>query len=251
METVRILAIGNSFSQDAAYYLHQLTEAAGRDVQVVNLYIGGCPLELHWQNIRNDARAYQYQQNGVMTERYVSIDEMLEEEEWDHIVTQQASHDSGWLETYEPFLGLILEHLRAKAPAARLWLQETWAYEVGSRHDRFPRYHCDQRFMYEKLHACYTQMAEKYGLGLIPSGTVIQKARKHPEFDVSGHGLSLCRDGFHMSYSYGRYLLACVWAKTLLGLPVEGLPYTPASPMVAEPCDPSLLALIREIVEEE
>ena len=47
----KILAIGNSFSEDAARYLHQTAKAAGVDTKVVNLFIGGCPLERHWKNI--------------------------------------------------------------------------------------------------------------------------------------------------------------------------------------------------------
>ena len=72
-----ILAIGNSFSEDAARYLHQMAEAAGIETKVVNLYIGGCPLERHWQNIETGEAAYQYQLNGKATERMVSIDEVL------------------------------------------------------------------------------------------------------------------------------------------------------------------------------
>lgn len=47
MNTLKILAIGNSFSEDATRYLHQLANAAGIDTKIVNLYIGGCPLERH------------------------------------------------------------------------------------------------------------------------------------------------------------------------------------------------------------
>ena len=43
----KILAIGNSFSEDATYYLHQILEHSGIENQVVNLYIGGCSLERH------------------------------------------------------------------------------------------------------------------------------------------------------------------------------------------------------------
>lgn len=118
MKTYNILAIGNSFSEDATYYLHKIASAAGIDTKVVNLYIGGCPLERHWQNLESGEPGYMYQLNGSHTERYVSIQEALAEEEWDYIVTQQASHDSGWAETYEPFLGLLTEYVKEKVPGA-------------------------------------------------------------------------------------------------------------------------------------
>lgn len=40
----RVLAIGNSFSQDAMAYLVQLAASGGVEMEAVNLYIGGCSL---------------------------------------------------------------------------------------------------------------------------------------------------------------------------------------------------------------
>ena len=40
MKKVKILAIGNSFSQDATYYLQKIAMSDGIDAKVVNLYIG-------------------------------------------------------------------------------------------------------------------------------------------------------------------------------------------------------------------
>ena len=37
----------------------------------------------------------------------------------------------------------------------------------------------------------------------------------------------MCRDGFHMSVPYGRYLLACVWMKTLFSGRASENPYVP------------------------
>lgn len=250
-----ILAIGNSFSEDATRYLHQMAEAVGIETKVVNLFIGGCPLERHWQNIETKEAAYQYQLNGKATERMISIDEALREEEWDYIVTQQASHDSGWMDTYEPFLGLILEHIRTytgqHAPQAEILLQETWAYEIDSSHANFMRYHRNQEEMYARLKKCYSAMAEKYHLRLIPSGDIIQKARQQEPFRVSEGGISLCRDGFHMSIPYGRYLLACVWMKTLLSVRALENPYVPETGEGEEATDEILLKRIRQIVDGE
>ena len=112
----------------------------------------------------------------------MSIDEILSEEEWDIITIQQASRDSGWINSYEPFIGLIVEHIKGKAPNAKLYLYETWAYEITYTLDAFMRYNRDQQEMYEKLNNCYMQMATKYDLEWIPSGSIIQKVRTLPEF---------------------------------------------------------------------
>ena len=38
---MKILAIGNSFSNDATAYLYGMADAAGLEAKIVNLYIGG------------------------------------------------------------------------------------------------------------------------------------------------------------------------------------------------------------------
>lgn len=247
---IKILAIGNSFSRDATCFLHQIADAAGVDTKVVNLYIGGCPLERHWRNIEKKEERYQYQINGIQTERYMTIDEALEEEDWDYIVTQQASHDSGWRDTYEPFLGLMAEYIRKKVPGATFMMHETWAYEIDSDHGNFVRYNRNQQEMYERLNTCYKEMAEKYGMPLIPCGDVIQEVRKLEPFYVPGGGLSLCRDGFHMSWIYGRYLLACVWAKKILGVTLQGNAFVPKTDFPGEEAREELLVVIKDAVDK-
>lgn len=205
---LRILAVGNSFSEDATYYLHQILEIAGVENQVVNLYIGGCSLEKHWRNIEKNAREYQFQFNGTKTDRRVTVKEVLKEAKWDVIVTQQASHES------------------------------------------FARYNRDQQEMFDRLQSAYTAMAGKYQLQLIPCGEMIQKLRKTPYFQEEGDR-SICRDGFHMHYLYGRYALGCMWAAAIAGVSIKDnafQPYTEYLPY-GEP-GAEILKCIRKIVAE-
>ena len=245
-----ILAIGNSFSQDATHYLHQIAEADGVETKVVNLYIGGCNLERHWANVQSGAKDYLYELNGSSMERYVSVQEALQEEKWDYIITQQASHDSGWAETYEPFLGNLTGYIREQVPGAEILVQETWAYEIDSTHANFPRYHNSQQEMYERLHKAYGEAACRHGLKLIPCGDIIQNLRKLSPFDYEKGGISLGRDGFHMNYIYGRYALALTWYKTITGNSVADNTYIPETSFAPdEKANVELLGVIRELVE--
>lgn len=247
---VKILAIGNSFSEDATHFLHQIGEAAGVENKVVNLYIGGCSLEMHWKNIENDVKQYQYQINGIKTDRYVSISDVLSEEKWDYIVTHQASHDSGWLDTYEPFLGLILNYLKEKSPHSEIFLNQTWAYEIDSTHDRFIRYNRSQSEMYSRLSSAYKIMAEKYSLPLISCGELVQQLRATKYFERGNTNRCICRDGFHMNFLYGRYALACLWAKSLFNISVIHNSFVPhIEDMPFEDTDIEIINVIREIVE--
>ena len=61
--------------------------------------------------------------------------------------------------------------------------------------------------MYRRLSEAYEGIARELELPLIPSGDIIQEVRGLPPFRYREGGRSLCRDGYHMDYLYGRYLL--------------------------------------------
>lgn len=241
---IKILAIGNSFSQDATRYFKAVADSVGEDLLVVNLYIGGCSLMQHVAHIACKDRGYVYERNGEITERYISLQEAIVEEKWDIVTIQQVSGHTGLPGTYEPYMGTLVDFIRTNAPQARIWFHMTWAYELDSTHSGFAAYEKSQQVMFEKIVETTASFAEKYSLPLIPSGKAIQAVRKLPAFDYANGGLSLCRDGFHMSYDYGRYALACVWTEMLLGANVLNAGFAP------EGTDPVLLAQIRQTVHD-
>ena len=126
---MNILAIGNSFSQDATRYLHDLAKAAGKDLTVINLYIGGCSLSRHYRNMLSGERAYQLECNGHRTGFMVSLSEALLNRDWDYITVQQASHDSTQYETYQPFFCDLYKVVKEVCPNAKFYIHKTWAYE--------------------------------------------------------------------------------------------------------------------------
>lgn len=227
---IRVLAIGNSFSDDARTFVHQIAAASGVEIVIGNLYIGGCSLERHWQNAREDAADYDYSRTG-RENRAASIREALEEAEWDFVTMQQASHFSGRPETYQPYLNELSAYVRRYAPQAVQLIHETWAYEIDSTHPAFPEYNCDQREMYARLKDAYRRAARDIGgARIIPSGDAFQIARRHPLFDYAHGGQSLNRDGFHASLTKGRYLLGCVWVETLAGVSAADNGFVPTLP---------------------
>lgn len=227
MDQIRLLAVGNSFSEDALYYLHDICEAAGVSCMAVNLYIGGCSLQQHCENFAGGEKGYEYQRNGRFDGRMVSLQEALTEEAWDYVLMQQASHDSGIWETYEPWLTELAANLRQCCPGAEILLHKTWAYERDSTHDAFVRYHCSQKEMYDKLSACYSRAAVQMGMRLIPSADVIQEVRQRRGFRYEKGEQSLCRDGYHMHMIYGRYLLGALFYAFLTGRDIRENPFCP------------------------
>ncbi len=224
---LRILAIGNSFSQDATAYLHSIANADGVDITVVNLYIGGCSLETHWNNILEDKAAYEYERNGLSTGRFISIKEALLEEEWDYVTLQQVSSESGIIDSYYPYITNLSEYVTQLAPQAIQLLHQTWAYELDSDHGGFINYNKDQWNMYDKIVETYQRVSEDLKLEIIPCGKIIQSLRNLPEFDYANGGISLCRDGFHMNLVYGRYAVAAVWYESIVKKSIMGNSFLP------------------------
>lgn len=216
---IRVLAIGNSFSEDATTYLQKVAEGGSVNMYVGNLYIGGCSLETHWSNAQSDAKAYKFFRyyDRFTTKEGVSIKEALESLDWDYVVMQQVSHLSGQLSTYEPYLSNLYAYVKELEPDAEILLHQTWAYEKDSVHEGFANYNRDQGLMFESLKNTNNKLADKLDMRIIPCGEAMQNARKDPLFDYGNGGRSLCRDGFHASIPQGRYLLAAVWYEVLTG----------------------------------
>ncbi len=222
---MKLLSIGNSFSTDAHFFLHRLAKLHGVDLFTANLFIGGCSLETHRQNVTENNAHYDYEINGNAAERKISIAEALEEDKWDVITFQQASAYSGIYETYEPYLTSLVDCVRTKQPQAKLYFHQTWSYENGSEHPGFVSYGGDSRRMYESIVSASEKAAKLIDTTLISAGTVIQNLRENvSEFDYANGGLSLCRDTFHLSNDYGRYAAAAIWLRTLTGKPIEAKP---------------------------
>ena len=227
-KTVRILAIGNSFSQDAVeQYLHELAEAEGISTIIGNMFIGGCSLERHVKNARDNAPAYAYRKIGTDGKKRekgkMSLETELADEDWDYVSLQQASTFSGMYETSEDSLPELIEYVNARLPQkTKLMLHQTWAYASTSKHSGFKNYNCNQLTMYQAIADAVKKAAKANKIKIvIPSGTAIQNAR------TSFIGDHLNRDGYHLDVKIGRYTAACTWFERIFKHNVVGNPYAP------------------------
>ncbi len=222
-DTLRILAIGNSFSDDAMEYLPALLDNLGvENVSLARLFVAGCSLERHMKMYNNDKAAYQYYRSEagcnrwVKAARTVSLRQALADGEWDIVVMQQASGFSGRYESYEPYLDSLIAAVRRAQPRARLAWHMTWAYASGSSHAQFADYGRDRTRMYDAICDAVRQMLDEHPHTfryLIPSGAVIESLRLS---EVNNPPMDFTRDGYHMDFGAGRYALACTWYEVLI-----------------------------------
>lgn len=221
---IRVLCIGNSFSWDAVEQeLVPMCNEAGVEIEVHNLYYGGCSLQQHAQFMQADTAVYSHRVCMNSEPRQVldtvSLRWALHLNTFDYISFQQASHDSGIRSTYEPWLTMLMDTVRAYQPQARLCWMQTWAYSQDATHPDFHRYNHNQQVMYDSIVACTDYVLQHHPLLLIPCGTAIQLGRS------TSLGDTFCRDGYHLNYTYGRYTAAAVWYELLTGNDVRRLQY--------------------------
>lgn len=226
-EPLKVLAIGNSFSQDAVeQYLHNLAAADGKEIIIGNMYIGGCSLETHYNNMVNNAANYAYRKiglDGVKRETgSKTIESALADEQWDYVSLQQVSGLSGDYSTYNPYLPELISYVKTKLPSAKIILHQTWAYAQNSTHSEFARYGKDQMNMYNCIIEATTQAYNDNSMDLlIPCGTAVQNAR------TTFIGDYMNRDGYHLNVVYGRYTAACTWYESLFQTSVVGNEFVP------------------------
>lgn len=227
-DTLRVLAIGNSFSQDAVEQnLHEIALEDGQEMIIGNMYIGGCSLERHYGNALNGSRDYQYRKVGTDGVRHntkgVTLDEALADESWDIVTFQQSSPLSGFIDSYEPYLGGLVKYVRKRTkPGVRLMWHQTWAYAAGAVHPHFPDYGRDQKKMYGMIMEASGKACVKYGFDVIPVGTAIQNLRKTFSRE------NCTRDGYHLNNGVGRFTAALTWYEAISGHSVEGGKFKPA-----------------------
>ncbi len=210
-EPLKILAIGNSFSQDGTRYLEEID----RNLFVRNMYIPGCSLEQHYNNLKEDNKAYRYEKDAApITEgELISIKDALIKEDWDIITVQQVSGLSGIIDTYEPYLTELLNYIKEYRPNAKIYFHETWAYDYNSWHPDFPKYDKDPLKMDMMIKEAVDTTIKNHNLECIRCGEFIHYLRENKIL----YGESLYRDQFHLSFQYGRFALSLVWDYTLTG----------------------------------
>ena len=226
---LKILAVGNSFSEDATHYLYKIAESAGEKIIVGNLYIGGCSLKRHVKNAETDEGEYDYQknENGEWTHREnTKMSYGLADEDWDIVTIHQVSGLSGKEDTYNSDIEYLCGYIRSHVtnPNVKIGWQMTWAYQQNSDHVDFANYGCNQQKMYESIVSAVQNkiIANPNIAFIIPVATAIQNMR------TSAAGDNLTRDGFHMSYGLGRYVAGLTWFCKITGLPPERAAYYPA-----------------------
>lgn len=199
-ETTKVLFIGNSFTyyNDMDQLFASLAEAAGYDVQVERVTIGGHNLSQF---------ADPSDEGGAMVEAALKA-----HGDYDIIVLQeQSTRPITNPDLFEDGVTRLCNRIRQTQKDCQLYLYATWGYpkQAVVRGQTIPE-------MESSIRAAYTNVANKLGVRVSPVGEAFTDVYN----TLDSIGL-YAEDQLHPSYE-GSYLAACVHAARLLGLDPRG-----------------------------
>ena len=157
MKKVSILFLANSFADDTIQYMPHIAKDFDIELDLYNLYIGGCDINHHIKNIENNVKEYELrvfnkEKMEWNTIYNVSSREFIPSKHWDYIVLQQSSYFSGLpngLDNIDKLVELVKS--LANKDAKFIW-NMTWAYPKYSDLEVFKeKYHNDSKYMYESI----------------------------------------------------------------------------------------------------
>jgi hypothetical protein len=254
-KTIRLLTVGNSFSQNATKYLDRIVEADGNKLIHHRCVIGGSGPDQHL------AKAAIHEKDSKDKAGFYTSGKSLKQEllaeKWDIITIQQASIRSHDAANYRPAAKELYDYIKKHAPASEVVIHQTWAYRVDDPRFRTPSSKAGepktQKEMYDGLASAYRTIAKELGVRRIPVGDAFYAAdtdpkwgyKQDPKFDSKtakppalpdqAHSLhigqrwvkaALQMDGHHASPA-GEYLGGLVFYEFLYGTSAVGNKFRP------------------------
>lgn len=220
---VRILSIGNSYSQDALGYvpfiLPEIEDSL--DVEIGIMYMSGATLQQHYNNFINEVSAYTYYlfNGGVSWKNLGSytIQRALESQSWDMIILQQGSTSSWDWSTYQPYLNKLVNLIYGKInyPVKFGWMLTQSRPKVG-----------DHIYTDEEILSHFNSIAknsqrvmnETLCEFIFPVGTAVQNARTTSLNNLGDYGKLCSSDGGHLQEGLPCQLASYVCVLTILSL---------------------------------
>lgn len=250
----RLFIIGNSFSQNAATFLPQLTKEGGMELELGRAELGGCSLERHWKLVETAEKDTSDPAGKAYGGK--SLRQLLSNGTWDMVTIQQYSLLSGDPETYRPYARKLYDFIKSIQPNAKIFIHQIWAYRNDAKsfgkilgEERA----ADAKEMHGHVRAAYHTIATELGLTIIPVGDAFSAITTDPawaykkdttyNFETpTSPALPNQTNSLHVGYRWnngkldfdanhanraGCYLGSLVWYQTLFGGDVKKVQFKP------------------------
>ena len=205
-DTMRVLILGNSFSDDATTYLKEVTDGAELDADRFCVYIGyisGGGIAKWLETFENDIKkSYTLRAGNIKMNKSGTLKDILNQP-WDVCVILQNSDASYRWSSFENILPTFIETIKSHCPNPQLQLAYMipWSHTVKSSEKEW-----------NGNIACAKKIADEYGIKVIPVGTAIQNARNYG----LDNGMYLTRDNWHLCSGVGKFIANCTMYESLL-----------------------------------
>lgn len=212
VQNLKILSIGNSYTDDPTAYLGDIVEKSGADLSKLCLYIAvmsGASFETWVDKYKSNETVTISRRVGIYDIGKTSgtLKELLAQD-WDIITIQQGSTLANEYDKWEPSLKEYMEILRRNCTNQNVCIGFQLIHAYWAGYGGAPV----GIARYNEIVNSVKRLVQEVGIDLIiPTGTTIQNARNtslQTEHDIT-------RDGSHLSYGVGRYLSACTWFQVL------------------------------------
>ena len=231
---IKLLSIGNSYSQDALAYVPFIMQnmCVDADILIGILMQSSSSLKMHVDNFEKDTAAYKfYLYDGGSAWKDCgrkTIQWALDNCNWDVVILQQSSQAVHSWSNYQPWCNKLIDYVRGYVnyPVKFVWYQPmarpassnggaNWSDEIIIEH-------------YVKTAESSQRILEETDCEiLVPVGTAIQNARSieliktlgdyaNNSLNTSGLGYLTCKDGVHLQEGLPCQIAAYTFVQVLL-----------------------------------
>ncbi|MBE5786061.1 MAG: DUF4886 domain-containing protein [Clostridiales bacterium] len=219
---LRILGVGNSYTEDTFWKMYEVAQAMGIEkVELATMVIGGSTLQRHINYLKRGIAKYTLHRNtnGVWkTTQNASVHDVINTD-WDFVTMQEQSISAG-LPSSIGNVEKMAANLHELFPRAKVVWNVTWAYPDENDSADFAKYFDRNNVkMYESIiSTAQEKVVPVAGVDyIIPNGTAIQNAR---QTYLGDSGDILFRDKLHLTHEKGRIIVAMNTLATLTGMDV-------------------------------
>ena len=262
-KSIKILVFGNSYGNDATYYLSRMLRCGGyEDIIIGHVGESSMAINDHYRNIDDDpTNDYIYNGhpfsvhyknvNGKSVTLEADYKRIVADEEWDYVLFYQGPNSAATLTEREYYseCDKFITALRANMtnPDGKIIYYMTWAHNVT-----------DTVALYRGIVDITREVISDHPEidGVLPAATLIQNLRT--SYLKDGKAGDITRDWGHLNYGVGRYAMAMLWYVYLTGGSPSDIDFLPTleseysgDPEKAEiftDVDESNLPLIKEAV---
>lgn len=209
-DTMRVLALGNSYTDDATSYLPVFLANSDIDGEKVCVYMGArAAASLQTWNDLFDINSVVKLSLKAGKLQMPVVEAPLHEilaQNWDVVVLQQQSDVAVDYSSYNPYLRNLIKGIKSVCinPNLSFVWQMPWSHYEGN----------DKKadILWRRISIATKKQVFYDGIDIvIPVGTAIQNAR-HSNLPQTG---GMTRDGIHLSYGLGRYIASVTWFQVL------------------------------------